>query len=89
MAENVLRKVSQGTHTHSKYINPSELIDYFRHDLRWISPNAASLPRTEAEVRGLIYNPLSAGWMLGPRSGLLSSFSTECNYIFWARKPAV
>ncbi|KAJ1306728.1 hypothetical protein OPQ81_007717 [Rhizoctonia solani] len=39
MAERVLGLVEPGTHTHSKYVNPSELIAFFRDDpqLRWIS----------------------------------------------------
>jgi len=40
--------------------------------------------RTEAEVRGLIYNPLTARWVLAPRGAW---GSTDCNYIFWVRKP--
>ncbi|CAE6452230.1 unnamed protein product, partial [Rhizoctonia solani] len=39
MAERVLGLVERGTHTHSKYVNPSELVAFFRDDpqLRWIS----------------------------------------------------
>ncbi|QRV88802.1 methyltransferase domain protein [Ceratobasidium sp. AG-Ba] len=37
MAENVLGIVERGTHTHSKFINPSELVAFFRDDLGWIS----------------------------------------------------
>lgn len=37
MAERVLGLVERGTHTHSKYINPSELVAFFRDDLHWIS----------------------------------------------------
>jgi polyprenyldihydroxybenzoate methyltransferase/3-demethylubiquinol 3-O-methyltransferase len=39
MAERVLGLVEPGTHTHSKYVNPSELIAFFRDDpsLGWIS----------------------------------------------------
>ncbi|KAG8721402.1 Hexaprenyldihydroxybenzoate methyltransferase, mitochondrial [Ceratobasidium sp. 394] len=37
MAEHVLGLVERGTHTHSKFINPSELVAFFRDDLGWIS----------------------------------------------------
>jgi polyprenyldihydroxybenzoate methyltransferase / 3-demethylubiquinol 3-O-methyltransferase len=30
MAERVLRQVTPGTHTHSKYVNPSELLSFFQ-----------------------------------------------------------
>ncbi|ESK96497.1 3-demethylubiquinone-9 3-methyltransferase [Moniliophthora roreri MCA 2997] len=90
MAEKVLGKVADGTHTYSKYIKPSELIQYFQSykspgDSRpWIT-RSGELTRTEAEVRGLVYNPLQAGWILAPRN---SWGATDCNYIFWVRKPS-
>ncbi|KAF8206483.1 S-adenosyl-L-methionine-dependent methyltransferase [Mycena galopus ATCC 62051] len=59
MAEDVLRKVSSGTHTYSKFIRPEELTAFFR-----TYPNAES---AWAEIRGLVYNPLGARWMLAPR----------------------
>ncbi|TFK39779.1 S-adenosyl-L-methionine-dependent methyltransferase [Crucibulum laeve] len=116
MAEDILRKVSSGTHTYSKFIKPSELVQFFReyrsplpssssHSLPhspshpssippspqqtysrpWISTPSSSPPaRTQAETRGLIYNPLQARWHLAPRNAW---GSTECNYLFWVRKP--
>ncbi|KAF5387339.1 hypothetical protein D9757_005768 [Collybiopsis confluens] len=99
MAEKVLRKVADGTHTYSKFINPSELLDFF-HEFRspstpqdaetqarpWISRLYDGQPtRKEAELRGMIYNPLSASWILAPRGAW---GATECNYLFWVRKPA-
>ncbi|KAJ7577074.1 S-adenosyl-L-methionine-dependent methyltransferase [Mycena floridula] len=94
MAENVLRKVSSGTHTYSKFVKPSELIEFFQNyrspsaPSPWINPGAPIPTRTEAETRGLIYNPLSSGWFLGPRRSWDGpSFSTDCNYVFWVRKP--
>ncbi|KAF8634559.1 hypothetical protein AX17_004149 [Amanita inopinata Kibby_2008] len=95
-AEQVLQKVSRGTHTYSKFIKPSELIGFFqtyRSSLDsnsenisrpWINPQLEYPTRTEAEVRGLIYNPLKARWLLAPRDAY---GSTECNYLFWVRKP--
>jgi polyprenyldihydroxybenzoate methyltransferase/3-demethylubiquinol 3-O-methyltransferase len=115
MAEDVLRQVTRGTHTYSKYIKPSELVQFFREyqsppqslqslvDAQqqqnanlsstttalgrpWITtpPSSTYLNRMEAELRGLIYNPLQAGWILAPRDAW---GSLECNYLFWVRRP--
>ncbi|EIN05995.1 ubiquinone biosynthesis O-methyltransferase [Punctularia strigosozonata HHB-11173 SS5] len=102
MAEQALRLVTPGTHTHSKYINPEELVEYFqnypssdfpgeRKGRPWISRLYDGHPlRTEAEVRGIIYAPWKGEWILIPRSGS-RGFSgwatTQCNYLFWVRKP--
>jgi polyprenyldihydroxybenzoate methyltransferase/3-demethylubiquinol 3-O-methyltransferase len=82
-AERVLGVVSPGTHTFAKYINPSELVDFFAAhrsapDARpWISAvhayNQSVLPssapsRHEAEVRGMLFQPWSGEWTLAPRS---------------------
>ncbi|KAJ2936968.1 hypothetical protein H1R20_g150, partial [Candolleomyces eurysporus] len=89
-AEHISGKVSKGTHTFSKYVNPDELLDFFKEyppneHQKWIEPSAKTyIPRHQAEVRGLIYNPLSASWILAPRNSLLGA---QCNYIFWVRKP--
>lgn len=82
MAEKVLGKVSQGTHTYSKYINPSELVEHFQ-TRGWITSDVPT--RTQAEVRGMVYNPLSAKWSLAPRDAWAAD---HCNYVFWVRKPA-
>ncbi|TFK73752.1 ubiquinone biosynthesis O-methyltransferase [Pluteus cervinus] len=113
LAEHVLRKVTVGTHTHSKFINSTELVSFFQKYPRskpktesgsssgelstspsdtdtvpWISPHSpANEPmRTQAEIRGLIYNPLQANWYLAPRGAWAAA---ECNYLFWVRKPLV
>ncbi|KAE9387511.1 ubiquinone biosynthesis O-methyltransferase [Gymnopus androsaceus JB14] len=101
MAEKVLRQVADGTHTYSKYINPSELLQFFQtyhsqvpssestanQSRPWITRLYNGEPtRTEAEVRGMIYNPFSASWILAPRGAWGAA---ECNYIFWVRKPAL
>lgn len=101
MAEKVLRQVAGGTHTYSKYINPSELLQFFQ-SYRTPIPSTKDTPsqsrpwitrlyngeptRAEAEVRGMIYNPLSSSWILAPRGAWGAA---ECNYIFWVRKPAL
>lgn len=103
LAEDILRKVTSGTHTYSKFIKPTELVEFFREyrspgkmDLGadhasvspWISTPTSStyLPRLQAELRGLIYNPLEAQWILAPRDAW---GALECNYLFWVRKPNV
>jgi len=52
----------------------------------WISPHTSSdaLWRSEAEVRGLIYNPFQAKWTLAARGAWNA---TNCNYLFCVRKP--
>lgn len=85
-AEHVLRLVTPGTHTHSKFVNPSELLDFFaKQPQPWISRLYGDLPsRLEAEIRGLVYVPWKGSWTLTPRGAW---GATDCNYIFWARKP--
>lgn len=104
-AEHILKLVSPGTHTYSKYINPKELVAYFQEHRTnpssppWISRlhqyNQSLFPsshpsRQEAEVRGLVYQPWNGAWVLMPRSasmGLSGWATTQCNYMFWVRKP--
>ena len=94
-AEDVLGKVSKGTHTYSKFIKPSELIQFFREyrssptasTSPWITSAASSpyyLNRLEAECRGLIFNPLQTRWHLASRNAW---GALECNYLFWVRSP--
>jgi len=85
VAEDLLGIVTKGTHTWSKYVNPEELVDYFKKQ-GWINPEATTyLPRHQVEVKGLLHNPLSGNWSLGPRNSLAAA---QCNYIFWVRKPS-
>ncbi|KAJ7150340.1 S-adenosyl-L-methionine-dependent methyltransferase [Mycena filopes] len=89
IAEDVLRKVSRGTHTHAKFVRPEELVAFFRQYPKagspWVDAGWGSPTRTQAEVRGLVYNPLAGGWLLAPRGAWGAA---ECNYVFWVRKPA-
>ncbi|KAF8659871.1 hypothetical protein AX16_001755 [Volvariella volvacea WC 439] len=94
MAEHVLRRVTVGTHTYSKFVNPSELVEFFQDyhktmgsEVPWISPHIpknGQPTRTEAEIRGLIYNPLQSRWHLASRGAW---GTTDSNYLFWVRKP--
>ncbi|PWZ03770.1 ubiquinone biosynthesis O-methyltransferase [Testicularia cyperi] len=89
MAEDVLRLVTPGTHTHHQYINPKELVDFFHHDLKWYAPGTTKLPqRMHYEVRGTAYLPWTGTWALAPASSNLPG-TEACNYFFWARKPPV
>jgi hypothetical protein len=42
MAEHVLRLVTPGTHTWSKYVNADEVHAFFRDDLKWLPQHGAS-----------------------------------------------
>ena len=88
-AEKLLRLVGPGTHTWSKYVNPSELIDFFQTglDKPWINRTYEfGMPtRTEAEVRGIVYEPWKGDWTVLGRNA--SPWGTACNYLFWVRKP--
>ena len=87
VAENVLRMVAPGTHTHSKFINPSEMLEFFHKDLKWISQLYDGLPTSsEADIRDLAYLPWKSEWLLLPRG---TPSQLQCNYILWARKPLV
>lgn len=78
MAERVLRLVTPGTHTYSKYIKPDELRDYFTepaHGGQWI----------DLEQRGCFYDPIKGGWrLLG--MGEYGGLGELANYFFVARK---
>ncbi|KAG1881132.1 S-adenosyl-L-methionine-dependent methyltransferase [Suillus subluteus] len=98
-AEYILRKVPVGTHTYSKFINPSELISFFQTyrslpssssnptDSGHIGSDASPRPWiTRAEVRGIMYIPWSGEWKLMSRSSTPWG-AVECNYLFWVRRP--
>lgn len=81
MAEKVMGLVSPGTHTYDKFVNSTELVAFFRDEVQWFD----GLPgRLQAEVRGMMYIPWEGRWRLLDRSQI---GATQCNYIFWARKP--
>nr|CDI53875.1 related to COQ3-enzyme of ubiquinone (coenzyme Q) biosynthesis [Melanopsichium pennsylvanicum 4] len=90
MAENVLRLVTPGTHTHHQYINPKELVEFFQIDRNWYGKNhgnSTNLPqRMQFETRGTAYLPWKSSWTLAKTDTNLPA-TQECNYFFWARKP--
>lgn len=78
MAEHLLRLVTPGTHRHAQYINPNELVGFFR-ELGWIRPpddlsRRPQLPdgkplapvpaRLQFETRGTWYVPWTGRWEL-------------------------
>lgn len=91
VAEDALRFVAPGTHTYAKYINPDELEGFFRTytsstggvERPWITGNGPA-PRTQMEVRGMVYLPWKGDWILADRG---SKWAEGCNYVFWVRKP--
>ncbi|EIW79365.1 ubiquinone biosynthesis O-methyltransferase [Coniophora puteana RWD-64-598 SS2] len=102
-AEHVLRKVSVGTHTYSKFVNPSELVRFFQKPL----PAPSSLPSSELNAStpwiSQTHNSGSPtrteaevrGLVYVPWKGewILAPRTwtdwgaAECNYIFWVRRP--
>lgn len=87
LAEDALQLVSKGTHSYSKFIKPSELVSFFTDEVPWISRLYSGTPsRVEAEIRDMAYNPLSGKWSVLPR-GTSMPVGTECNYLFWVRRP--
>jgi len=85
IAENILKMVAPGTHSHSKYVNPEEMLEFFHKDIPWISKLYGGLPTlSEAEYRDIGYLPWKSEWIFLPR-GIPSPL--QCNYIFWVRKP--
>ncbi|ETS62037.1 hypothetical protein PaG_03593 [Moesziomyces aphidis] len=85
MAEDVLRLVTPGTHTHSQYINPDELKRFVQNDLKWFAKGSKLPQRMHFEVRGTAYLPWKGTWSLAAPESALPA--TQCNYFVWARKP--
>lgn len=83
LAEDVLGVVTKGTHRHAQYINPEEMVAFFKQH-GWIEPPApaahrrARLPdgspvapipaRLQYETRGTMYIPLAEKWVLASPS---------------------
>lgn len=86
MAEDVLRLVTPGTHRYDQYVNPSELVDYFKSDIHWIGTDSSLPNRLQYETRGAFYIPGLGKWYLANR-GMDKYGSQLSNYFFWARKP--
>ncbi|KAJ9117516.1 hypothetical protein QFC22_004366 [Naganishia vaughanmartiniae] len=97
MAEHVLRLVTPGTHTYSKFIKPSELLAFVRDEMGgtdvWEADGDGLVDGgregggvSVGEVRGIVYDPLSGQWRLW-KEGL--PFGDLCNYMFHIRKKSL
>ncbi|CEH19208.1 Methyltransferases [Ceraceosorus bombacis] len=96
VAERALDLVSRGTHNHSQYIDPSELVGFFSDTkVGWIRPkeeqrgNIVPTQKLLYESRGVAYLPWKGIWQLAPRwtKGLPLNPSEQANYFFWIRRP--
>lgn len=94
LAEHVLREVTKGTHTYSKYIKPDELLAFVRDHMGgssvWESDGDGLVDGGRegggvavGEVRGIVYNPLQGRWVLWPKG---VPGGDLCNYMFHIRK---
>ncbi|ORX33864.1 S-adenosyl-L-methionine-dependent methyltransferase [Kockovaella imperatae] len=94
LAEDVLRLVTPGTHTHSKFIKPDEMRRFVFAEMGgfdvWEQNNDASDVRLDevGSTQGIIYDPLAGQWKLwSATEGTWSkALGEECNYMFHARK---
>lgn len=81
VAEDLLRLVSRGTHTSSKFVKPEELDDFFD-ELGW--GRAGSGGR---EARGIVYLPWKGEWeLVGKNVGWVGR---GANYVYGVRKPKI
>jgi polyprenyldihydroxybenzoate methyltransferase/3-demethylubiquinol 3-O-methyltransferase len=96
LAEDVLRLVTPGTHTYSKFIKPAELRRFVHAEMGgtavWYGPeNAADLKCHEiGETRGIVYDPLRGQWFLWDETEgtVWKEVGEGCNYMFSVRKRA-
>ena len=94
LAENVLRLVSPGTHTYSKFVKPSELRKFAYAEMggydTWERNEDASDVRADevGSTRGIVYDPLSGTWKLwrGAEGTWTKSAGEGCNYMWSAKK---
>ncbi|KAL7414639.1 S-adenosyl-L-methionine-dependent methyltransferase [Mrakia frigida] len=84
VAEDLLRLVSAGTHTSSKFVKPEELDDFFD-ELNWgVGGVGGSSGR---EARGIVYLPWKGEWeLVGKNVGWVGR---GANYLYGVRKPKV
>lgn len=73
--EQILRIITPGTHTYSKFVKPEELKEYFD-GKNWVG----------MEKRGCIYDPIKAGWRLLEASQF-GGMGEKANYFAGVRKP--
>ena len=101
-AEHVLRLVTPGTHTHSKFVKPEELLDFFCKPVghNHLPPLAHSDELVPKPWISRLYDGSPTrreaevrGIVYLPWAGRWElaprvwSGLSECNYLFWVRKP--
>ncbi|KAK4686402.1 hypothetical protein P7C73_g3726, partial [Tremellales sp. Uapishka_1] len=94
MAEDVLRLVTPGTHTYSKFVKPDELRRFFYSDMGgeavWeVNHDASDVRKGEmGETTGIIYDPLGGKWRLwnAVEGSWMKGLGEGCNYMFSIRK---
>ncbi|TPX32283.1 hypothetical protein SmJEL517_g04570 [Synchytrium microbalum] len=74
MAEQVLKLVSAGTHTHEQYVTPQEL-----------ESEISRVSCRVVDVSGLLFDPLGQEWRLAD-SGVVREIALQANYITCAIK---
>ena len=74
MAEHVFGLVPPGTHDHSKYVKPEELMSF-------VSENGLSV----LDMTGIHLNPFTIDWSLEPPVDLFGDI--KMNYMLAAKKP--
>lgn len=94
LAEDVLRLVTPGTHTYSKFVKPIELRKFVHAsmggDAVWERNLDASDVKSDeiGETRGIAYDPFSGGWKLwvGAEGTVGKWLGEGCNYMFHVKK---
>ncbi|KLT39043.1 ubiquinone biosynthesis O-methyltransferase [Cutaneotrichosporon oleaginosum] len=96
LAEDVLRLVTPGTHTYSKFVRPEELRRFVYAEMGgyevWERQEGAADIRTNevGETRGIIYDPLGGRWRLTPgaEGTWYKPLGEIVNYMYHAKKRA-
>lgn len=85
-AETLLRLVSPGTHTSSKFVKPSEL-DAFFDSIGWNDSGIAGYNGASGvrESRGIIYVPWKGKWELVGRN--VGEAGKAVNFLYYVRRP--
>jgi 2-polyprenyl-6-hydroxyphenyl methylase/3-demethylubiquinone-9 3-methyltransferase len=94
LAEDVLRLVTPGTHTYSKYIRPEELRRYVAAEMGgdrvWERGTGVDdiNPEEIGETRGIIYHPLGGVWRLWPgaEGTVQKKLGEIVNYMYHVKK---
>jgi len=94
LAESILRLVTPGTHTYSKFVKPTELRAFVFAEMGGFdvweeNDDAGDVRRGEVgETRGIVFDPVMRGWRWwgGAEGTWGKGLGEGCNYLFHARK---